>query len=80
MFVNTDKEGEGAQELGDRASSPRSRREGDDEAAEARGCGSVVLELLGEKQGILQGFLAPWEKAFEEWRSFAPSLYLELKS
>lgn len=40
-----------------------------------------VLKLIGEKQEILQGFLAPWVKAFEEWVPFAPSsLYLELKS
>lgn len=39
------------------------------------------LKLVGEKQEILQGFLAPWVKAFEEWVSFPPSsLYLELKS
>lgn len=48
--------------------------------AEARGCKSSLRKLLREKQEILQGFLAPWAKAFEEWVSFAPSsLYLELK-
>lgn len=40
-----------------------------------------VLKLIRAKQEILQGFLAPWVKAFEEWVLFAPpSLHLELTS
>lgn len=41
MFVNTDEEGEGAQELGNEVLSPQTTQEKDNEAAEAQGCGSV---------------------------------------
>lgn len=59
---------------------PRNRR-GMKKKQRCRAAEPSRLKLTGEKQETLQGFLAPWVKAFEEWVSFAPSpLYLELKS
>lgn len=51
MFVSTNEEGEGAQELGDGASSPWTMLEEEEEAAEAQGCESIHPETRRGKAG-----------------------------
>lgn len=53
---------------------PRLRWRGMRRQQRCRAADRSTLKLAGEKQDILQGFLAPWVKAFKEHVSFAPSL------